>query len=150
MFYEHLIEINNPAELLLAPLTREQLWRGLLLRVEQPDRFLPQLETFSTRQLDDTSLSRSLNFGTVVIHDRVQLLPLQQVEIAITAPAEHSGSLLVISIEEPEPLRLFLRFSYRTTLTDEEAMEYVKSAYRESDIESVRIMRSLLAQQLGN
>lgn len=150
MHYQHLIEINNPNELLLAPLTREQLWQGLLLRVEKPDLFLPQLENFGATRHDDDNLSRMLNFGTVVIHDKVKLTQLQQVEIAITAPDEHAGSLLVIRIEEPEADRLFLRFSYSTTLEDEEAIEYVKSAYRESDIDAVKIMRRLLAQRLGN
>lgn len=146
MDYQHLIEINNPNEALLMPLTREQLWQGLLLRVEKPDLFLPQLETFSTTRQGETSISRALNFGSVVIHDRVQLTPLQQIEIAIVAPDEHAGSLLVIRIEEPEGGHLFLRFNYTTTLEDEEAIEYVKSAYRQADIDAVKIMRKLLAQ----
>ncbi|MFO1379110.1 MAG: AtaL-like protein [Chitinivorax sp.] len=146
MDYQHLIEINNPDQALLMPLTRAQLWQGLLLRVEKPDLFLPQLENFSATRHDDANLSRALNFGSVVIHDQVRLTPQQQIEIAIVAPDEHAGSLLVIRIEEPENGRLFLRFSYTTTLEDEEAIEYVKSAYRQADIDAVKIMRKLLTQ----
>ncbi|EKE17493.1 MAG: hypothetical protein ACD_10C00431G0003, partial [uncultured bacterium] len=58
---------------------------------------------------------------------------------------------LHIAIEEPEPAFLFLRFIYETTLADtpnseERAyIEYVKSAYHQSDVDCVRIIRTLAA-----
>ena len=42
MRFEHLIEVNAPVvnlELMVPTFTREQLWRGLMLRVQQPQRF---------------------------------------------------------------------------------------------------------------
>ncbi len=147
MHYEHLVEINHPGLPQLALLTRQQLWQGLLLRVEQPGLFLPHLDRAHCEWQAPTTLKRELVFGSVLISDQVQLIPKEQLDIAITAPAEHAGSLLVIRIEEPEPERLFLRFSYSTRLEDEEAIEYVKSAYRDADIDSVRIMRQWLAEQ---
>ncbi|MDQ5889050.1 MAG: hypothetical protein QG667_2344 [Pseudomonadota bacterium] len=153
MKYEHLIEINDPALLTLAPLSRSDIWQGLMLRVEQPTLFLPHLEQMNVLARDDSGLVRELDFGNLRIRDRVLVQLLDSVSIEVIAPAEHAGSLLQITIEEPQPQRLFLRFSYSTTLQDApgtpdaDLSSYVKSAYRESDIESVKIMREQLARK---
>ena len=55
MKYEHLIEINDPALLTLAPLSRSDLWQGLMLRVEQPMLFLPHLEQMQVVARDDSA-----------------------------------------------------------------------------------------------
>ena len=45
MNFEHLIAINDPGNPLIPPLSREQLWEGLLHRIENPLPFLPGLES---------------------------------------------------------------------------------------------------------
>ena len=45
MNFEHLIQINDPENPLVAPLTRDQLWLGLNHRIENPVPFLPGLES---------------------------------------------------------------------------------------------------------
>lgn len=156
MKYEHLIEINDPALITLSPLSRSDLWQGLMLRVEQPALFLPHLDQVEIVARDENGLVRELAFGALRIRDRVALQVLDSVSIEVIAPSEHAGSILHISIEEPEPERLFLRFSYSTTLVDApgtpdaELSAYVKSAYRESDIESVKIIREQLARHHAN
>jgi hypothetical protein len=56
-----------------------------------------------------------------------------------------------MTIEQPDELQLFLRFEYATTLpvsTDQDAVqtqEIVKSAYRENDIDTVRLIRQYVA-----
>ena len=156
MKYEHLIEINDPALITLSPLSRSDVWQGLMLRVEQPALFLPHLDEVQIVARDENGLVRELVFGALRIRDRVALQVLNSVSIEVIAPSEHAGSILHISIEEPEPERLFLRFSYSTTLIDApgtpdaELSSYVKSAYREADIESVKIIREQLARQNQN
>ncbi|HVE88597.1 MAG TPA: AtaL-like protein, partial [Burkholderiaceae bacterium] len=44
MRFEHLIQINDPLMPLLDTLTREQLWRGLVMRAEEPTQFVLGLE----------------------------------------------------------------------------------------------------------
>ena len=44
MKFEHLIEINDPLNPLMDTLTREQLWRGLVLHAESPKLFVPHLD----------------------------------------------------------------------------------------------------------
>jgi hypothetical protein len=61
-----------------------------------------------------------------------------------------AGASLVIRIEEPQPGQLFLRFEYQLQAASAddavgELDEYRKSAYREADIDTVRMIRQLAA-----
>jgi hypothetical protein len=81
----------------------------------------------------------------------VTLADHHSVRFDIQPSASHPGGSLTITIEEPEPGFLFLRFAYRTTLasnpnSEERAyIEYVKAAYHQSDIDCVRLIRTLAA-----
>ncbi|TAL55552.1 SRPBCC family protein [Pandoraea sp.] len=147
MQYEHLIEVNDPLNPLIDILSREQLWRGLVLRAEQPELFVLGLDECVIRHRTDALLERELHYGQAVVKDRVVFEPLQQVRYETAATDQHAGGTLTMSIEEPAHTRLFVRFSYATTLpenSDAEALrysEFVKSAYREADIDTVRRIR---------
>ena len=55
MRFEHLIEVNAPAQSLqlVAPtFTREQLWQGLMLRVQEPQRFPMGPESCTWRETE--------------------------------------------------------------------------------------------------
>jgi hypothetical protein len=117
-----------------------------------PLPFLPGLEscTIIERHGNDVLL-RQLDFGPAVIQDRVTLAELHSVSFEIVPSETHAGGSLTITIEEPEPAFLFLRFAYETTLasnpnSEERAyIEYVKSAYHQSDVDCVRLIRTLAA-----
>lgn len=151
MKFEHLIQINDPENPLIDTLTRDQLWQGLLHRVENPVPFLPGLESCTILERAADTLLRELDFGPAVIQDRVTLAHMVSVRFDIQPSEAHPGGSLCISIEEPEPTFLFLRFAYQTTLatnpnSEERAyIEYVKSAYHQSDVDCVRIIRTLAA-----
>lgn len=150
MKFEHLIQINDPANPLLEFLSREQLWQGLWQRVENPMLFLPGLESCEILERQESSLLRLLDFGAARIRDRVSFEVEEWLRFDIEAGASHAGGALTIRVEEPQPLALFLRFTYETSLQEESEdgryAEYVKSAYRESDLETVRVIRLLLAE----
>ena len=151
MNFEHLIQINDPENPLVETMTRDQLWQGLLHRVENAVPFLPGLESCTILERQADTLLRELDFGPAVIHDRVTLADMTSVRFDIQPSEVHPGGSLMISIEEPEPGFLFLRFAYQTTLaidpnSEERAyIEYVKSAYHQSDVDCVRIIRTLAA-----
>jgi hypothetical protein len=151
MNFEHLIQINDPDNPLVASLTREQLWQGLLHRVEHPQPFLPGLESCTILERAADTLLRELDFGPATIRDRVTLAAQHWVRFDIEPSESHPGGSLTITIEEPEPTFLFLRFAYQTTLatdpnSEERAyIEYVKSAYHQSDVDCVRLIRALAA-----
>lgn len=116
MRFEHLIQINDPLMPLLDTLTRDQLWRGLVLRAEQPTQFILGLEMatiHSRRQCGaEIELIRTLDFGSFKVNDRVLLLPLQRTQIETSAGPTWPASRMTIEIEEPQPELLFLRFVY--------------------------------------
>lgn len=155
MKFEHLVVINEPDNPAVADLSREELWFGLLCRVENPRLFLPGLESCIILARSEDGVTRELNFGSTKIRDKVSLVAMESVTFEAEETAEHAGGILTIRIEEPEPDHLVLRFLYRTTLTEQgegqEDMiaEFVRSAYHQSDIDTVRVIRELaLAKRL--
>jgi hypothetical protein len=152
MQFEHLIAITDPGNPLVVPLTREQIWNGLLQRVENPLPFLPGLESCAILERTSEALLRELDFGPATIRDRVTMAEAQWVCFDIVPSPSSAGGSLTINIEEPQPGFLFLRFAYRTALastpdSEERAyLEYVKSAYHQSDVDCVRIIRTLATE----
>ena len=151
MQFEHLIAITDPGNPLVVPLTREQIWSGLLQRVENPLPFLPGLESCTILERTSEGLLRELDFGPATLRDHVTMVEAQWVRFDIVPSATSAGGSLTINIEEPQPGFLFLRFAYRTALasdpdSEERAyVEYIKSAYHQSDVDCVRIIRTLAA-----
>lgn len=147
MNFEHLIQINDPLNPFVEAMTREQLWEGLVLRAEQPQLFVLGLDTCTILSRTEDTLERELHYGQATVRDRVTLLANQSVRYDILATESHVGGSLTMTIEQPDELQLFLRFEYTTTLPvsdDKDArqtQEIVKSAYRESDIDTVRLIR---------
>ncbi|SAL63472.1 hypothetical protein AWB71_03641 [Caballeronia peredens] len=149
MNFEHLIQINDPLNPLVDTLTREQLWEGLVLRAEQPQLFVLGLDSCNILSRDGDVMERELHYGQAVVRDRVTLTPGSNVRYDILPTAEYVGGSLTMTIEEPDELQLFLRFTYSTTLPENanpspderQTQEIVKSAYRESDIDTVRLIR---------
>lgn len=132
-------------------MSRDELWRGLMYRAEDATHFLPGLEACVILKRGDCVLLRRLDFGKASIEDRVTWSRFEWMCFEVTPTEAHAGGTLKITIEEPAEDHLFLRFAYATTLgevaNDEDAAyaEFVKSAYHESDIETVRVIRTLLA-----
>jgi hypothetical protein len=151
MNFEHLIAINDPGNPLVTPLTRRQLWLGLVQRVDNPLLFLPGLAGFKLLDRQAGSALRELDFGAARIRDRVTLSEEDAVRFDIEPSDVQPGGSLTIRIEEPTAGHLFLRFTYATGLAveagseDAAYVEYVKSAYHQSDLDCVRIIRTLTA-----
>src|SRR5882724_3537150 len=113
MHFEHLVQINDPLMPLLDPLSRGQLWRGLVRRAEQPTRFVLGLEgaTIETRieRKEAVELTRTLDFGSFRVNDRVVLTPMTSSVTHVAACALFAASRLIIRIEEPQPEMFYLR-----------------------------------------
>ena len=153
MRFEHLIQINDPLMPLLDTLTREQLWRGRVLRAEDPTQFVLGLEIatiHSRRDVgDEIELVRTLDFGTFRVEDRVRLMPQRRSEIHTCAGPTWPASSMSIEIEEPQPELLFLRFLYESDETsgegelDEVTTALRRQAYERADRDTVARIRSL-------
>jgi hypothetical protein len=154
MRFEHLIEINDPGLGYLTPLTRAQVWAGLMHRVEDARPFLPGLDVCEIRSRGDDWVERHLDFGAVQLSDRATWVTGQSVRFDTAPGANHRGGRLTISIEEPETGHLFLRFAYQTEAAagpvDEDAPyeEFLRQAYEAADMDTVSVIR-LMAQPTG-
>ncbi|MES2127813.1 MAG: SRPBCC family protein [Pseudomonadota bacterium] len=151
MKFEHLIEINDPLNPLIDTLTREQLWRGLVLRADSPKLFVPHLDECTVDQREAGSFRRRLRYGELEIEDIVTLTPLQQVRYDVRAQKDISASSLTMTIEAPSEQRLFVRFQYddghdaETDAANAMYDDFKRSAYVEADIDTIRIVRELAA-----
>jgi len=152
MKFEHLIEINDPLNPLIDTITREQLWRGLVLRAEDPKRFIPHLDECIIGERESGTFTRRQRFGDLWIDDRVVLTPLQEVRYEVPAQGDIAQSLLTMRIEAPGDAMLLVRFTYddgNPSAGDEMSKMYEdfkKSAYQEADIDTVKIVRQLAAE----
>ncbi len=149
MKFEHLVEINDLTNPLIDVITREQLWRGLVMRAESPKIFMPYMDQCVITPIDAFSMSRVLHFGEFVVEDIVTLTPMKCVRCDIKAQGDIAPSSLRMQIEEPNPEHLFVRFTYEMQGRDVDDAEsdmvekYRYSAYEEADIDTIRIIREL-------
>ena len=152
MKFEHLIEINDPLNPLIDALTIKQLWTGLVLRAESPKLFVPHLDECIIDERVDNGFRRRLRYGELVIEDRVVLDPMRQVRYEVAAQQDISKSSLVMTIETPTADTLYVRFQYedghdaQTDAANAMYDEFRRSAYQESDIDTIRVLRDLAAQ----
>lgn len=156
MKFSHLIQINDPLNPLIDPLSREQLWRGLVLRAENPLLFVMGLDGFEIVERGQNALARELHFGKLTLRDRVSFEPMRQVRYAVEAAADSPAATLVMTIEEPQTDQLFVRFDYETrpgegaAPMDEACSSLVKQAYLEADIDTISTIRRLTQEQGTN
>jgi hypothetical protein len=147
MKFAHLVEINDPLNPLIDPLTRDQLWRGLVLRAERPKEFVPWLDACRIFDRSDVSISRELKYGELIVHDRVTFLAKEQVRYHVPKQKDIPESSLTMTIEEPQPDVFFVRFEYEdgaageTGAAEEFYNDFRRSAYHESDIDTIRMIR---------
>jgi hypothetical protein len=152
MKFSHLVIINDPLNPLIDPLTAQQVWRGLVLRAEKPEMFVPWLDACTITGRSENGLERELRFGDVRIHDQVTFHPPVQVHYQVPAQKDIPLSSLSMRIEEPQQGVLIVRFDYaddspETAGTAEDLYnEFRRSAYEEADIDTIRLIRQLAAE----
>ena len=152
MKFSHSIDINDPQNPSITPLTRQQLWLGLVLRAEAPKLFMPHLDRCAVFDPIDNTVLRELHFGNLIIRDCVTFYLLQHVHYAIPEQGEIAASSLIMRIEEAQSGALSVLFEYDDG-HDEAADaanamydDYRRSAYFAADTDTIEIIRELAAQ----
>lgn len=150
MQFEHLVEINDPLNPLLDPLSREQLWRGLVIRAEAPKLFVPWLDECTLLEREEAMLRRELRYEALRIRDQVTFTPQQTVRYDVPEQGDIPQSSLVVTIEEPQPGALFVRFQYDDGKNEDDMdafyNEFRRSAYQEADIDTIKVIRQLASE----
>lgn len=149
MRFEHLIEINAPHTDLLAMMaptfTREELWRGLMVRVQTPQRFPMGPESCEWQETEPGVYARTLRFGQHVLHDVVHTSEAEELVFTPEGHGDTAPIRLTMRIEEPQAGQMVLRFIYEAlaTQTDEERYynEYRHNAWLHNDRDMVRTLR---------
>lgn len=145
MNFEHLIEINDPSNVLLEPLSRNQLWQGLVMRAESPELSVVGLDACVMLERRVDYLRRELRFGRLRINDEVFFEPMQSVRYEIMANETFPASTLIMRIEEPYPGRYFIRFIYSNINDENDEMVggHLKQAYEQANNDTVAVIREL-------
>ncbi len=152
MKFQHLVVVNDPFEPLLDVLTREQLWCGLVLRAGEPMRFIPWLDACTIVARSPDGMSRELQFGKLIVRDRVSWFAPTHIRYDTQPAADMPAASLTMRIEEPQPGMLLVRFEYddgkADTLepADEKYNDYLREAYRQTDIDTISLIRQLAEQ----
>lgn len=145
LHHEHIVRINDPANIAGTWLTREQLWAGLQYTVLAPELLDQSIDSASIEELGPSRLRRQIRRGRCATHDEVELVPNESLQIRADAAGAFAGSTLTIRIEEPAPQMLFVRFTYDVCGLEQVREEQEDTArcdaYRSSDIERIRQVR---------
>lgn len=150
--FEHLVQINDPADKRLPVMSREDLWHGLVYRTRYPQHFNPAIES----ELQDESgqgFVRILSAGKLLLRDEVTLIPEIEIRTLIDGSTQAMHAETITRIEEPQPGYLFVRFIYRRdSITEQGGMDadaYLKSAYLQNDRDAIAQLRQMLAGGWG-
>jgi Domain of unknown function (DUF1857) len=150
LHHEHIVRINDPANVAGAWLTREQLWAGLHHTVMAPQLLDETIDSAAIEEVLPGRLRREIRRGRSAMHDEVELVPNESLRIRADAASAFAGSTLTIRIEEPAPEMLFVRFTYDVCGLEEMRDELEDnarcSAYHSLDIERIREVRRFVSQ----
>lgn len=156
MQFEHLIQINDLKQPFADLLTRNQLWQGLVYRAESPMEFMDHIDDVKIIERGANWIERQIVMGKLLVQDKIEYAHEVQVHYHTAASADHGGGQMIMKIEEPSPEALFVRFTYITPHPDSpdpetaHYLEFLKSAWRETDIDTIRKIREFAALgQLG-
>ena len=149
--FEHIVQVNDLTNNQLTPLTRTQLWRGLVLRARNPDKFTQGLQCQS-QVLRDNEFVRVIEAGDTRFCEKVALFPEEKIHTSTLEELDQIQAESTTLIEEPEPGYLFVRFSYRRDLeinTDAvDVAEHLKAAYVQVDRDAIAMIRMLAESKL--
>src|SRR3569832_1103185 len=92
--HEHIIRINDPANVVGEWLTREQLWDGLLHTLRVPQELDASIDAVLIESVSPQTLRRKIRRGTQVTADEVVLFPYEALQVRADAATVFAGSTL--------------------------------------------------------
>ena len=149
--FEHIVPVNDLGNNNIVALTRAQLWKGLALRARSPEKFNHSLQCQSD-ELADNEFTRAIEAGNTRFCERVVLFPEDRICTRTVQELNQFNAQSTTSIEEPEKGYLFVRFSYKRELDDNDSLvdvgEHLKAAYVQIDRDAIAMIRMLAESNL--
>lgn len=156
LFFEETIALRTNKTLL-----RSQIWNALWQKVEQPELFTPniikhQSEIIKNDKNNNKIIRRELDFGTHKIYDLISYEQESWInfEIIPNDDLHASGALKILIISDNNNNNSYsLKFVYNLKGTHHSAkddvnyIEYLKSAYRQADLDCIKVVRSLVLNE---
>lgn len=148
----HCLEINPPGSATLPPLTREQLWRGLVERAENPLSFVLGLDSCSVIERLPDGLIRELCFGDLRVRDHVTYDVFRRVRYDTQPTPDTPAASLIMSIDDTDGGGLRVRFEYDSgeaaPAGSIEAMydAFRRDAYEQADVDTIARIRQLATE----
>lgn len=152
MKFQHVVRINHPQNPLIDSLTREQVWRGLVMKAENPLLFVPTLDSFKLLARHADWIERELHFGRLVVRDRISFELSHRMRQETEASGEIPAATLKTSIEAPDEWQLLVRFDYASHSpngappVDPLYQGFIEQAYVEADTDAIRTIRRLVVE----
>jgi hypothetical protein len=118
--------------------------------------FMPYIDQCAVTERTEVSMTREIHYGSLKVKDHVSMVHFEHVHYQVPPQDAIPSSSLRMSIEEPEPNRLFVRFCYEDEVNTTENAEtemldqYRRSAYLAADIDTIRMIRELAEGGLLN
>jgi hypothetical protein len=153
MRFEHLIEINavlSSVDMVIPAFSVDQLWRGLMRKVREPQRFPMGPDACTIAEASDGLLRREQVFGPHTLVDFIRLTPQRELQFTPEAHGDTTPIRLTITLETPAPGQLVLRYAYEAVgnQSAEESYfnDYRHSAWLAHDRDTVRMLRQWLVE----
>ena len=129
----HTLPVNPAGE---PPLTRDQVWRGLVLKAEDATRFVPAITACTVVERFAGGLVREATHAGHTVRERVAFDPPREVVFDDLGPA--GGRVLNTLADGPDGLTLTFTFEVPPERVDE-----VAGSYREAVASTLRAIREL-------
>jgi len=149
--FEHIVQVNDLSNKAITPLTRNQLWQGLVLRARNPEKFNQALQCESEDPVDNKFM-RTIKAGQSSFCEQVVLYPEERILTKTVDNLEQINAQSTTSIEEPDIGSLFVRFHYKRDLDNSDARvdvgAHLKAAYVQLDGDAIALIRMLAESEL--
>ncbi|PDH34853.1 MAG: hypothetical protein CNF02_02175 [OM182 bacterium MED-G28] len=137
----------------MTPITRSQLWQGLVLCARSPEKFTHGLQCDSD-ELINNKFKRIIKAGQTSFCEQVVLYPEQKIFTKTAGNLDQISAQSTASIEEPDTGALFVRFRYKRELDNSDNhVDFgapIKAAYVQLDRDAVALIRMLAESELSN
>lgn len=151
--FEHIVQVNDLRNRAITPITRSQLWQGLVLRARSPEKFNHALQCDSD-ELIDNKFKRIIKAGQTNFCEQVVLYPEQKISTKTAGNLDQINAQSIVSIEEPDTGSLFVRFHYKRELDNSDTHldvdAHLKAAYVQLDCDAVALIRILAESELSD